>query len=126
MENNKIIIKSKKQDFDDIFAMIIALLAVLIFGFQVMAGRQIKKANKEFIESEMAKNTVVDDSSRRAKLEQLIEKDRLQRQQEEEELLSSAEVKNVSKEESRIAKAEKNMDYRKKLNIYRHTGQNPK
>jgi len=126
MEDNKIIIKNKTKDNEDIFALVISIVLVLLFGFQVMASRHIKKATQEFIESERAKNTAVIDegAQKRARIEKFIEQDRLRKQQEEQELLSSAEKQYNHKEESRLEKVEKQMDYREKLNIARQTGQN--
>lgn len=126
MEDNKIIIKNKTKDKEEIFALVVSVVLVLLLGFQVIASRHIKKATQEFIESERAKNTVVDEGTqKRARAEKFIEQDRLRKQKEAEERLS-LEKQSAPKELSRIEKVEQQMDYRKKLEIARNTGQNPK
>ena len=126
MENGNIIIKSKKQNRDEAFALIVAIVLVLLLCFQVIASSHITKTTRKFLENERAKNTVVDEGAqRRARAEKFIEQDRLRKQQEEQERLS-LEQQNAPKEMSRIEKAESQMDYRKKLDIARNMGQNPK
>ena len=118
MENNNIV-TNKNTKKTDYFYMIICLITITLFIFQVAAHRHISKASRDFIQGERAKRIAAIEKQRVLIKEQELEAGRLAKQREEEEHLASMEAR--MKEANVLAPASKKpsgMDYRDKLEVF--------
>lgn len=118
MEENKIIIKKSGQD-SAIFPIIVAIIMVLLFVFQVAVSRDLYKVNNAFINGEKAKRLEMLNKLKKERMEKSLMQERFLRQQEEEDLLQSADEQTQLNKSNKIAEVEQGMDYRQKLDIYR-------
>ena len=120
MEENKIIFKKNKQN-NEHFALIMALIALLVSVFGVVITRKIDKANKDYFAQEKAKRLAVVIEAQKAKIEQDLQAERLLKQQEEQNYRNAMEAQNKPEEVNKFAKVQGSMDYREKLDIYRRS-----
>lgn len=125
MQDTKIIFKKGKHS-SDYFALIIMLITILLVAFQIMASKQISKANNAFFEGEKAKKAeriALIEKSQREQFEKELIEERLQKQKEEEAYLASLEEQNRPEEKNKFAEVANGMDYRQKLDVYRKSNQ---
>ena len=118
--DDKIIFKKERQKID-YFSIVLTVFVILVLVFQITANRRISQAGRDFIAGENAKREEYIRKAREEYAEKALASQRLAKKKEEDAYLASIEERNRPEERNRFKEAQKGMDYREKLDIYRQS-----